>query len=320
MLSAYEFADRKLVRQTGAAALSKAVWIDLMQPSPEEVMQAGAFGFEVPTLADMEEIEISNRLFHDGAAEYMTMVLPGLDGNGHQIAGPVCFLLTPERLITVRHHAPRPFETYPDRADKNALGCASPERVFLSLVEEVIGRLADHMESIGHGLDDVARQIYQPDPRLQRPMGLRAALGRLGGEGERLSRVRLAMMTIDRALSHFGHRIEERAEHPALTAFMKGQMRDIDSLEDHADFLASRLSLASDATLGMINLAQNGAARIVSVLAVLFVPPTLIASIYGMNFAMMPELAQPWGYPMALGLMLGSALCTWGFFHWRGWL
>ena len=97
-------------------------------------------------------------------------------------------------------------------------------------------------------------------------------------------------------------------------------MRDIQALEVHADFLSGRVSLATDTTLGMVNLEQNKTVRIVSVVAALFLPPTLIASIYGMNFRVMPELAQAWGYPVALGLMVGSAAVTWAYFKWRGWL
>ena len=97
-------------------------------------------------------------------------------------------------------------------------------------------------------------------------------------------------------------------------------MRDLQALEVHADFLGQRVALATDATLGMINLAQNVTVRIVSVVAALFLPPTLIASVYGMNFAYMPELAQPWGYPAALALMLASAVGTWAFFKWKRWL
>lgn len=97
-------------------------------------------------------------------------------------------------------------------------------------------------------------------------------------------------------------------------------MRDMDALEVHTDFLSQRVGLASDATLGMINLQQNSTVRIVSVVAVLFSPPTLIASIYGMNFDVMPELSQPWGYPAALLSMLAASLIAYLYFRWKNWL
>ena len=101
---------------------------------------------------------------------------------------------------------------------------------------------------------------------------------------------------------------------------LKAQLKDIEALEVHADFLSSRLGLMSDGTMGTINLAQNDTVRIVFAVSVLFLPPTIIASVYGMNFAAMPELAQPWGYPLALALMVGSAVLAWVYFTWKGWL
>ena len=237
-----------------------------------------------------------------------------------QIMGPVCFVLRKNSIVTVRHHSPRAFETYPPRAEKSSLGCATPDRIFLGLIEEVIGRLADHLETAGRGLDDVARAIYNPGPRGHRPKDLETALVNLGGEGERLSRVRLALLTLGRALNYVDQLLNHRLNADGLGLVLKGQVRDIEALEVHADFLSSRLGLASDATLGTINLSQNSTVRIVSVVAVLFLPPTLIASVYGMNFVQMPELAQSWGYPMALALMVASAAVTWAVFRWRGWL
>lgn len=135
-----------------------------------------------------------------------------------------------------------------------------------------------------------------------------------------LGRVRLALLSVERALSHFSQTLGARADATPLAGIVKGQLRDVQALGVHADFLSGRVTLATDATLGMINLAQNATVRIVSVVAALFLPPTLIASVYGMNFAGMPELDQPWGYPLALGLMLGSAVVTYLYFKWRGWM
>jgi magnesium transporter len=125
---------------------------------------------------------------------------------------------------------------------------------------------------------------------------------------------------VERAVSFFGQTLSDRSEGDVLRPLVKGLMRDLQALEVHADFLGSRLALTSDATLGMINLSQNVTVRIVSVVAALFMPPTLIASLYGMNFAYMPELAWQYGYPLALILMLASASGTYLFFKWKRWL
>lgn len=320
MLTAYHYADKRLEPMPADSALQDAEWIDLFCATPDEEAQVRALGIDVPTLAEMEEIEISNRLYHDDGIDYLTAVLPGENAVGVQVMSPVCFALTAVRLVTIRHHAPRPFETYPPRAGKNSLGCATADRIFLGLIEEVIGRLADHLEGAGRGLDEVSHAIYHPGPKGHRPGELQKALVNLGNEGERLGRVRLALLTLGRALNYVDQTLGHRLTSDGIALVLQGQSRDIAALEVHADFLSSRLGLMSDATMGTINLAQNTTVRIVSVVAVLFSPPTLIASIYGMNFVHMPELPQVWGYPMALGVMLASALLTWAFFRWRGWL
>ena len=154
----------------------------------------------------------------------------------------------------------------------------------------------------------------------KRKMLLQRLLQEIGREAELLSRVRLGLLTIERILAFYISIIDERPEAKRLRPVIKGQLRDVQALEVHADFLSSRVSLGVDTTLGMINLQQNNTVRILSVVAALFLPPTLIASIYGMNFANMPELDKPWGYPMALGLMAATAAAVWFLLRWRKWL
>lgn len=317
MLKAYVLVDRKLVRKPRDEPVDDALWIDLFAPSEAEIQTLRALGVDVPSLSDMEEIEISNRLYHEDGAEYLTVVLPGLDLQREQISAPVCFILQPQRLITVRHHAPLPFETYPTRAEKAQAGCGSPVQAFAGLTEELIGRLADHLEKSGAEMDSIGRTAFGPKSQVLPQDELQQSLTRLGSEGERLSRARLGLLTMGRALNHFAQ--SARADKKVADA-VKAQLRDIDSLQVHADFLANRLALTSDMLLGMINLRQNSTSRTASMVAVLFLPPTLIASTYGMNFQKMPELAQTWGYPMALVAMAASALIVWGIFRWKGWL
>ncbi|CAN1495137.1 CorA Mg2+ and Co2+ transporters [Paracoccaceae bacterium] len=319
MQFAYRPDEGHLTRLDQAADLSTALWIDLYRPLPSQSEAVARLGVIPPTLADMEEIEISNRLYREGGADYMTVVLPGLSQTKTPTSGPVCFILTPDRLVTLRYHAPRPFETYPERAGKVGPGCDTPDKVFLGLIEEIIGRMADILEGIGRSLDEVASGIYQRGTKGLRADMLQDALERVGREGDLLGRVRLGLLTVERAVSFFGQTLAERPD-AGLRPLVKGLMRDLQALEVHADFLGSRLALTSDATLGMINLSQNVTVRIVSVVAALFMPPTLIASAYGMNFAHMPELAHPMGYPMALAMMLTSAVSTYLFFKWKHWL
>ncbi len=319
MLHAYRVTGHKLEPLPDGTPLSAAGWVDLFRPDPAEVDAAQALGIEVPTLDDMEEIEISNRLYRENGTDYMTVVLPGRTDTDEPTTAPVTFILTPQQMFTARHHRLRPFETYPLRADKVGPGCTDPDRLFLSLVEEIIGRLADHLEAAGKALDQVAREVYAEGGNAH-GIALQSALRRTGREGEAISRVRLALLTMERMLSYFSQTLHEAYRGDSLRPMVKGLTRDLQALEVHADFLSTRVALASDATLGMINLSQNQTIKIVSVVAAVFLPPTLIASIYGMNFHVMPELDWRWGYPMSLGLMLAAAVGTYLFFRWKKWL
>lgn len=317
MLKAYVLKAGKLERIREGEDLSAAVWIDLCQPGKAVVEQISALGAPVPSLQDMEEIEISNRLYSDETGHYMTAVIPGHSGSQQATSGPVTFILTGTRLVTVRHHAARPFETFPARAHQAASGCATPARILLGLIEEIVARQADLLENLGKSLDEVAAQVFDADAA-ERPETLQALLKKVGRDGELLGRIRLGLLTLGRALSYFAQ--HRPARDKELGHLIDTERHDMHSLEVHADALSARIGLATDSILGLINLAQNATVRIVSVVAALFLPPTLIASIYGMNFRNMPELAHPWGYTGALVAMALSGLLTWTFFKWKKWL
>lgn len=320
MLFAYRRDGPKLRVMQASDPLGDAVWIDLYQPLPEQTAAVEALGVTIPTLEDMEEIEISSRLYREENGDVMTVVLPGQSLSKAQISGPVTFMLMADRLVTVRHHAPRPFETFPERADKSPMGCATPDLIFIGLSDEIIARLADLLEGVGRGLDEVSGEVFQSNGQPKSPQMLQSALEKVGRQGDLVGKVRLALLTMERALGFFLLGVADRGRNDKMKAAVKAMTRDIQALEVHSDFLAQRVGLASDATLGMINLSQNVTVRIVSVVAVLFLPPTLIASVYGMNFVHMPELAKPWGYPFAVVLMVASALITYFYFKWRKWL
>jgi magnesium transporter len=319
MIAAYRLEQTRLLPMTPDQELSEAIWIDLWRPQPEQVARVMALGIEVPSFEDMEEIEISNRIYREGGRDYMTAVLPGVLPDGARVSWPVTFILDHVRLVTVRHHAPRPFETFATRAERTTSGCGTPARLFLGLVEEIISRLADLLEMAGKALDASAAKAFSGEAQISGEE-LQDTLKSIGREGEAIAQVRLALLTIERMLVVFGVWVEDKAEGKSQRGTVKGLLRDVQALEVHADFLSGRLGLVGDTTLGLINLEQNKTVRIVSVVAALFLPPTLIASAYGMNFEHMPELAWPWAYPAALGLMLGSAVATWAYFKWKGWL
>ncbi|PZO63304.1 MAG: magnesium transporter [Paracoccus denitrificans] len=319
MLYAYHCSEGAL-RPVGAGQpLSDADWIDLYRPDTGEIAAVEALGVPVPTLADMEEIEISNRLYREGALTYMTAVLPGIMPEGQTASMPVTFILSQNRLVTVRHHAPRPFETYPARAERSAVPAHSPNQVMLGLVDEMVARLADLSEAAGRGLDDVSALVFTHASKTRSDM-LEKALQRIGHEAESMSRVRLALLSLERLLAFYGVGLDAQHTNDNVRPVIKGLQRDIQALEVHAEFLSGRGSMLLDATLGMINLQQNDTSRILSVVAALFLPPTLIASVYGMNFENMPEVHSRWGYVWALGLMVGTSLGTYLLLRIKRWL
>ena len=278
-----------------------------------------AFGVDVPSLDVMEEIEVSSRLYREAGLDYMTVVVPSL-GEGTPTTGPVSFILGPQRLVTVRYHRPKPFTTYPHRADKTGPGCTAPDLIFLGLIEEITGRIADILEGVGKALDTLIQGVFSPGTGVDAPKVLAANLGKTGLQSEIVAKVQLSLLTLERALAFFQITVADRPASDLQHASMAGLLNDMRALSVHGEYLSNRVSQVTDTTLGMINLAQNAAVRSLSVVAVLFLPPTLIASIYGMNFAEMPELSQTWGYPMAIGLMIGSAALAWAVSKWKGWL
>lgn len=325
MITAHAYRDGRLIPV--GEALEEAIWIDLFQPSEAELDRTAplAAGAALPRLADMQEIEISNRLYREGDVDVVTVMLPSVEAGETVTSGPVTFMLGPDRLITLRHHAPRPFETYPGRANKSGFGCSTPDTVALGLMEEIVARLADLLERAGDKLDGVSRAVLgSPGNGGRREnIELQSVLERIAREGDTLSRLRLSLLTMERGLGFLMHTIATpgpKGKESPLRQVISAQLADIHALIEHADSLSSKVSLVLSATLGMIGLEQNDTVRTVSVVAALFLPPTLIASLYGMNFAHMPELGQPWGYPVALGLMLASAGLTYLFFKRRGWL
>lgn len=319
MLYAYLRSGAQLQRMPVDADLSGADWVDLYRPLPAQVEAVGGLGVSVPTLPEMQEIEISNRLYRRDGVDYMTVVLPGLTPDGDRVAGPVTFILTRDRLITVRHHAPHPFETFPTRAGDAVLGCATPERLLIGLLGEIIARQADLLEEVGQAIDRLTSGLFDSGQRRQSDL-LQTTLRDIGREGEVLARVRLSLLSLERALSYLTVALADRAEAMTLRSVRKTQQRDLQSLEVHGDFLSQRISMAVDTTMGMISLSQNDTVRILSVVAALFLPPTLIASIYGMNFATMPELTASWGYPVALGAMGLTALLSFIWMKWKKWV
>jgi len=305
--------------EAGAEAGAGAIWTDLEAPEAEALARLSAqYGIELPTREDQEEIEQSSRLYLEGGVPVMTVLLPSRTSAGEMQIGPVSFVLLGDRLITIRHHDPRPFSTFPAKAGKAAHGAATPEAVLFGLLEEIIDRLADITEQSGREIDHTAKRIFGPETLGTEQY--RTALREIGRADGRVMQLRESLMTIERMLGFLGPVMDGRKAGKPLRATLKSQYRDVRTIAEQAGYLQQKTAFMLDAALGLINIEQNAIIKIFSVVAVAFLPPTLVASSYGMNFAHMPELGWPLGYPFAIGLMLLSAAVPLWFFRRRGWL
>lgn len=296
------------------------VWFDLLSPAADEEAQVERLvGIDVPTLAEMAEIEDSSRLYVDGGAAFLTATLPTRTDTGHPHGAPVTFILAAHRLLTVRYDTPRAFETFPQRAERLDLGCSDGETVLLALLDAVVERLADILEATGTKIETLSREIFGHGTGKGTP-DFGGVLANVGSNADVVSHVLSSLVTIERLIAFLAAARGGVSADKEARARLKSLSRDARFLSEHASFLSQKINFLLDATLGMISIQQNAIIKIFSVAAVIFLPPTLVASIYGMNFNVMPELHWAYGYPVAILLMIASAVGSYLVFKTRGWL
>ena len=301
---------------------SAAVWIDLLDPSEAEArLVAELTGLHVPTLAELNEIESSSRLQRRGEALYLSSPSVMRDERG-PVVTPVGYVLTRDRLLTVRF-APLPaFEGF-SRDCAATAGVRSSADLFLGLLEAVVDRVADVLEREAGELDAASRNVFGATAGGLKPARadreLRATLRQIGLVGDLLSRLRDTLLGVGRIVPF----VEANAaswlspeHHPRFSSLRA----DIASLADYDAQLMNKVQFLLDATLGFIGIAQSNIIKVLTVVSIVGVPPTFIASLYGMNFKNIPELQWSWGYQYALVLMLVSAIAPLVWFRMRGWL
>lgn len=300
----------------------KAIWVDLVSPTAEEeqVFEA-ALQLSLPTREDMEEIEQSSRLYAEDGALFMTVMIPAQTETDVPEMAPVTLVLTDQQLVTIRYHRPKAFEMFAQRAGKGSLSCQTADAVMLTLLEVIVDRLADVMERVGRDIETISRSVFAKDgAQARKGTGWRSVLEEIGRKGDMVSTLRDSLGTLYRLSVFWGQRLRDAPDTKDTRARLKDFTSDVRGLEDHSAFMSQKISFLMDATLGLIGIEQNGIIKIFSVASVVFLPPTLIASIYGMNFEVMPELSLPYGYPLALAAMVLSAVLPYLYFKRRGWL
>ncbi len=296
-----------------------ALWIDLVEPTrAEEQLVEQTLGIEMPTREDMDDIELSELLYHENGARYITVKLIVAVDNEADMAG-VTFVLKGNTLVTVRYDEPRSFPMYAFRASKPGGAGTTAESVFQGLIETIIDRSAELLQTTAEEINALSRSVFERGGKtatIEHQQTLRA----LGRAGTLIAMSRESLVSLERALLFLSASFRSGGGGGDLKKEMRTILRDIQSLEEHANFQSGKIQFLLDATLGLVNLEQNNIIKLFSVMSVVFMPPTLIASIYGMNFQDMPELDWQFGYPVAILVMISAAVTPYFFFRWKGWL
>jgi magnesium transporter len=310
--------DAELLSGAPRVSLVAPVWIDMVSPTAAEIADVEqSLALEIPTRAEMEEIELSSRLYEENGALFMTApVLHGAASDAPETTA-VTFILTRAALVTLRYANPLPLQAFTRRAERMPHLIASPEIVLLGLLEQIVDRLADIMEATTLNLESVSRNIFHKGKRKGASDDFEDMLRQLGHAGDLSTKAKESLLGLNRLLLFLSTQSRLKKEGKMR---LKSLMRDIASITEHGNFIANKVTFLLDATLGLINIEQNNIVKIFTVASVAFLPPTLIASIYGMNFHVLPELDWEFGYPFAIFLMIMSAVLPFWYFRRRGWL
>lgn len=301
-----------------------ASWIDLEEPTnEEEALVERCITVDVPTQDEMAEIEPSSRLYERNDAQYMTVsVLYGVN-DGVPSTTPIGFVLSDNRLVTIRYATPKPVRAFMDHARREPALVRDAPTVLVRLLDAIIDRLADELENAAAEIERISSHIFQReiDDRRIPAARLTALLTRIGRAQTLLTKIRYSAVSTSRMLNFLSG--SNRLHDPANEEFRNHVVSlttDVTSLSEHASFLSDNVTFMLDASLGLISIEQNAAMKLFSWAAIIFLPPTLIAGIFGMNFHHMPELDWVWGYPASLLLMLASAVLPYLYFKRRGWI
>jgi magnesium transporter len=299
-----------------------AIWLDLVSPAEgEDKLVEQALHILVPTREEMVEIEPSSRLYVEDGARFMTGSLVCYAETERPTLAAVSFILAGGKLVTVRYDEPKPFRLLIAK-----FGRACPQQItgtalLFELLDAIVDRAADIIEHLGSEIDATSQRIFERNGgRTDQNTRYRALLRIIARKGDLASKVRESLVSIARLVTFLAGENGGAGFTKDQKAALKSMQRDVSSLNDHVSYLANKITFLLDATLGLVSIEQNNIIKIFAVLSVVLMPPTLIASIYGMNFQYMPELADRWGYPLALLAMLGAAIVPYWFFKWKRWL
>ena len=306
------------------AESSKVVWFDLLEPTADELARVeAAIGAPLPTLASLREIEPSRRLRRQGEVLYMSMPTAVRRSADDMTTAPVGFVLSHERLVTLRFTALPAFDAVAAGFDARALGLHPGCAVFADLCQQIVGRVADGLEQRAEDLNALsAAAFHSDDSKGRRAIRtnrlLRIQLRQVGALGNRLSEVRDGLLGLGRVVAFADQALADDAN-PGIRARLASLRADITALGDYQEHLANKVQFVLDAMMGLISIAQNDTFKVLTIVSIVGIPPTLIAGIYGMNFHNMPEYSWSFGYQYGLAAILISAIIPVVWFKIKGW-
>jgi magnesium transporter len=300
-------------------------WIDLFNPTKEEITYIErAAGLKVPGRDKLVEIESSSRLHIEDGALYLSM--PTIFRQGDMVGRtPLGFLLTPKILVTVRFEELKAFADVRERLAAKDRDCSGPVGIFVSILEAIVDRTADVLEHVEAKLDEISDLIFREEAAPDRSQAsgretvrLKGILRQVGRSGDMTSNIRDCLLGIGRIVPYVENHGNDwiSSENKQRLAVVK---QDVASLDDYKTHLTDKIQFLLDATLGLTNIDQNNIFRILTIVSVVGIPPTLIAGIYGMNFKIMPELNWEFGYPIGLAVIALSGIIPLIWFKVKGW-
>lgn len=323
MIFLYDNIAGRLSKREGLETLgAQTVWIDLINPTHEEDQHLQKeLGVEIPTRAEAREIEASNRLYQEKGAYYMTAYVMFNIEQVNPGTSNVTFILAGNRVITVRYVEPKAFPFFVSRVERGEAACHSGASIMIGIIETMLHRKADLIERIQDDVDRMALELFELNGNTRhKKSNLGLYLKGTGRDADIIARAQEGAVSLERVLMYFANALRDRGEDPQVLERITAARSDVTSLSEHMKFLQGRTNFLLEATLGMINTEQNQIIKLFSVMAVMLMPPTLIASMYGMNFKHMPELEWQYGYPMAVAGMLISGIVPFFYFRSKGWL
>lgn len=301
----------------------RTVWIDLLDPTEEERTAASAHcGIEVPSRNALEEIEASSRLRVKGETLILSMPIASRSSLGDSTPTPLGLVLTPKLLVTVRYAELHAIRAALDHLGKDAR--PTSVEMFALLVEAMVDYSADLLEQISALLNDIARRVFHradSDTRrnvMRSNRALKETLRELGAVANRLSHIRDSILGLQR-IAPFASESAKPWIGDAVQARLSTVAKDLQSLADFEVHLTDKVQFLLDAVLGFINTEQNDIFKVLTIVSVVGIPPTLIASMYGMNFDTIHEYHWRYGYAWGLFLIVLSAVLPTAWFKWRGW-